>query len=62
MRLCTNRAVTHVLEMPGFHVSIVTYDELLTRLKNYIGVLEQYTAKPSPQNAAAQAATDSTSK
>jgi hypothetical protein len=28
------------------NVSIVTYDELLTRLKNYIGVLEQFTVKP----------------
>jgi hypothetical protein len=52
------RLLSHGLK----HISIVTYDELLTRLKNYIGVLEQYAAKPSPPNAAAQAATDSPSK
>jgi hypothetical protein len=29
------------------HITIVTYDELLTRLKNYIGVLEEFTSKPA---------------
>jgi hypothetical protein len=35
-----------LLSQGSKNITIVTYDELLTRLKNYIGVLEQFT-KPS---------------
>jgi hypothetical protein len=38
------RLLSHGLK----HITIVTYDELLTRLRNYIGVLEQFTtSKPA---------------